>query len=169
MDYSPPGSSVHGILLARILEWVAISFSQLQAWSKSGPFTEPVLLSTNNKALGIFQTKGSNPSLLHWQADSLPLSHQRNPIWIFHESPSTLLPHTFCADAPWVCTITQSTLVTPWTVASQAPLSLEFFGQGYWSGSPFPLPGGSSPPRDGTWISCISCIAGRCFTTVLPC
>ena len=24
MDYSPPGSSVHGVLLARILEWVAI-------------------------------------------------------------------------------------------------------------------------------------------------
>ena len=29
MDYSPPGSSVHGILQARILEWVAISFSTL--------------------------------------------------------------------------------------------------------------------------------------------
>ena len=28
MDQSPPGSSVHGILQARILEWVAISFSQ---------------------------------------------------------------------------------------------------------------------------------------------
>ena len=28
MDYSPPGSSVHGILLARILEWVAIPFSR---------------------------------------------------------------------------------------------------------------------------------------------
>ena len=27
MDRSPPGSSVHGILQARILEWVAISFS----------------------------------------------------------------------------------------------------------------------------------------------
>ena len=26
MDCSPPGSSVHGILQARILEWVAISF-----------------------------------------------------------------------------------------------------------------------------------------------
>ena len=26
MDYSPPGSSVHGISQARILEWVAISF-----------------------------------------------------------------------------------------------------------------------------------------------
>ena len=28
MDYSPPGSSVHGILQARILEWIAISFSR---------------------------------------------------------------------------------------------------------------------------------------------
>ena len=28
MDYSPPGSSVHGILKARVLEWVAISFSR---------------------------------------------------------------------------------------------------------------------------------------------
>jgi len=28
MDCSLPGSSVHGILQARILEWVAISFSR---------------------------------------------------------------------------------------------------------------------------------------------
>ena len=28
MGYSPPGSSVHGILQARILEWVAISYSR---------------------------------------------------------------------------------------------------------------------------------------------
>ena len=28
MDYSPPGSSVHGILQARTLEWIAISFSR---------------------------------------------------------------------------------------------------------------------------------------------
>ena len=28
MDWSPPGSSVHGILQARILEWVAISSSR---------------------------------------------------------------------------------------------------------------------------------------------
>ena len=27
VDYSPPGSSVHGILQARILEWVAVPFS----------------------------------------------------------------------------------------------------------------------------------------------
>ena len=28
MDYSPPGSSVHGIFRARVLEWGAIAFSE---------------------------------------------------------------------------------------------------------------------------------------------
>ena len=31
VDYSPSGSSIHGILKARILEWVAISFSRAHA------------------------------------------------------------------------------------------------------------------------------------------
>ena len=30
---------------------------------------------------------------------------------------------------------------TPWTVACQAPQSMEFFRQEYWSGLPFPSPG----------------------------
>ena len=30
--------------------------------------------------------------------------------------------------------------VTPWTVAYQAPLSMEFSRQQYWSGLPFPSP-----------------------------
>ena len=39
---------------------------------------------------------------------------------------------------------------TPWTVAYQAPLSMEFSRQEYWSGLPFPSPGifptqGSNP------------------------
>ena len=33
------------------------------------------------------------------------------------------------------------TLVTPWTVAPQAPLSMGFSRQEYWSGLPFPSPG----------------------------
>ena len=33
------------------------------------------------------------------------------------------------------------TLVTPWTVACQAPLSMGFSRQAYWSGLPFPSPG----------------------------
>ena len=34
MDCSPPGSSVHGIFQARVLEWVAISFSRGSSWTK---------------------------------------------------------------------------------------------------------------------------------------
>ena len=34
VDCSPPGSSVHGILQARILEWVAIWFSKGSSWAK---------------------------------------------------------------------------------------------------------------------------------------
>ena len=34
----------------------------------------------------------------------------------------------------------------PWAVAYQAPLSLEFSRQEYWSGLPFPLPGDLSYP-----------------------
>ena len=33
MDCSLPGSSVHGILQARVLEWGAIAFSVLCSWS----------------------------------------------------------------------------------------------------------------------------------------
>ena len=59
-DYSPPGSSVHGILHARILEWVAMPSSR-----------------------GIFPTQGLNPCLLglmHWQVDSLLLVPPGKPI-----------------------------------------------------------------------------------------
>ena len=34
MDCSPPGSSIHGILQARVLEWVAISFSRGSSWPR---------------------------------------------------------------------------------------------------------------------------------------
>ena len=33
------------------------------------------------------------------------------------------------------------TLTTPWTAACQAPLSMGFSKQEYWSGLPFPSPG----------------------------
>ena len=36
---------------------------------------------------------------------------------------------------------------TPWTVAYQAPLSMGFSGQEYWSGLPFPSPGDLPDPR----------------------
>jgi len=36
--------------------------------------------------------------------------------------------------------------VTPWTGACQAPLSVEFSRQEYWSGLPFPSPGDLPDP-----------------------
>ena len=36
---------------------------------------------------------------------------------------------------------------TPWTVAHQAPLSMGFSWQEYWSGLPFPPPGDLPDPR----------------------
>ena len=53
VDCSPPGSSVHGMLQARILEWVAISSSR-------------------------GSSQASILCLLHWQVDSLPLSYLGN-------------------------------------------------------------------------------------------
>ena len=72
---SPPGSPISGILQARTLEWVAISFSN--AWK--------------------------------WKVKVKSLSH----VW-----PS----------------------VTPWTAAFQAPPSMGFSRQEYWSGVPLPSP-----------------------------
>ena len=60
IDCSLPSSSVHGIFQARLLKWVAISFSR-----------------------GIFRTQGWNPCLLHWQVDSLPLRHQGSLFCVF--------------------------------------------------------------------------------------
>ena len=75
MDGSPPGSPVPGILQARTLEWVAISFCN--AWK--------------------------------WKVKVKTLSH----IWL---------------------------LATPWTAAYQAPPSMRFSRQKYWSGVPLPSP-----------------------------
>ena len=74
-DGSPPGSPVPGILQARTLEWVAISFSN--AWK--------------------------------WKAKV--------------KSPSRVQLFT-----------------TPWTAAHQAPPSMGFSRQEYWSGVPSPSP-----------------------------
>ena len=76
MDGSPPGSPFPGILQARTLEWIAISFSN--AWK--------------------------------WKVKVKSLSRVR-------------------------------LLVTPWTAAHQAPLSMGFSRQEYWSGVPLPSPG----------------------------
>ena len=46
---------------------------------------------------------------------------------------------------PWSCSVVSNS-ATPWTVAHQAPPSMEFSRQRYWSGLPFPSPGDLPDP-----------------------
>ena len=59
MDCSLSGSSVHGIFQARVLEWIAISFSK-----------------------GIFPTQESNLGLPHCRQMLYRLSHQRSLLFL---------------------------------------------------------------------------------------
>ena len=54
---------------------------------------------------------------------------------------------------------------TPWTVVSQAPLSMGFSRQEYWCGLPFPPPG--KVPHPGIKPLSLMCptLAGEVFTT----
>ena len=64
MDCSQPGSSVHGILQGRILEWVAMSSPRGSSWSQG----------SNQCLLG----------LLHWQVGSLPLAPPEKSLMCLH-------------------------------------------------------------------------------------
>ena len=55
--------------------------------------------------------------------------------------------------------------VTPWTVAHQVPLSLEFPRQEYWSGLPFPPPGDLSNPGIKPMSLASPALAGGFFIT----
>ena len=105
MDCSPPGSSLHGILQARILEWVAMRTSR----DLPNPGIEPTSLKSPALTGGFFTTS------ITWEA----------PIW----NSVCMLSHFSCVQL----------FVTPWTVACQAPLSMGFSRQKFWSGLPFPL------------------------------
>ena len=79
MDCRPPGSSVHGILQARILEWVAMPSS---------------------RGLGNPGINAHFLCLLHWQAGSLPLVSSKNHSYIsenlrFRELNSPNNPHEY--------------------------------------------------------------------------
>ena len=57
------------------------------------------------------------------------------------------------------------TLATPWTVACQAPVSISFLRQEYWSGVPFPPPGDLPIPGIEPVSPASPALAGRFFTT----
>ena len=72
---------------------------------------------------GIFPTQGSNLGLLHCRQILYHLSHQRSPGAIKN-------------GVEWSGSrsVVSDSFATPWTAACQAPLSMEFSRQEYWSG-----------------------------------
>ena len=68
MDCSLPGSSVHGVLQAGILEWVAVS-------SSGGSF-QP----RSRTRISYIDMSYLHANLLHWHAGSLPLAPPGKPM-----------------------------------------------------------------------------------------
>ena len=93
MDCSPPGSSVHGILQARILEWIASSYSRGSSW----PGIEPMFLASLALAGRFFTTAPpAMPSitvlLSNFRIYLLPLRETSYPSAATPHLPSTPLP-----------------------------------------------------------------------------
>ena len=90
IDCNPPGSSVHGILQVRILEWVAVPISRRSSWPRdrtqvscidslpSGPPEKPKNIGVDLPNPGI---ELGFPAL---QADSLPAELPRKTMVAFH-------------------------------------------------------------------------------------
>ena len=66
-----------------------------------------------------------------------------------------------------VCSVVSDS-ATPWTVACQAPLSVGLPSQEYWSGLPFPSPGGLPDPRTDPASPLAPALASRFFTPEPP-
>ena len=88
MDGSPLGSSVHEILQARILEWVAILFSRRSAW-----------------------TRGLYPGLLHCRQILYHLSHQGSPCPVICPLSNQVI--CFCC---WVITLYIFWILIPYQI-----------------------------------------------------
>ena len=97
MDCSPPGSSVHGILQARVLEWGAFAFST------SPPTPPPIMSSSKEESPSVFCCSDQYPGQ-RWAASQIAVfpgasyltsfwswvsvdhgSHFTGLLWQFHE------------------------------------------------------------------------------------
>ena len=85
MDCSPPGSSVHGIFQARILEWVVISFSRGSSrdWTWISCFTGRVyhLSHQGSPVQRSWQSRGNWVNLWHIKQGVWPRTLQEVPAW----------------------------------------------------------------------------------------
>ena len=131
MEYSPPGSSVHEIFQARILEWIAIFFSRGSSQPK-----DQTLISLGARVPLKYR------QIYFWNGDDLYFYYIYKIMLFSHQVMSNSSQH-------------------PWTIARQTPPSMGFPRQEYWSGLPFsslgnlPNPGikPSSPALSGGFFT----------------
>ena len=91
LDYSPPVSSVHGILQARILEWVAIPSSKVS--SQSGDQTQVSYISLA-LAGRFFTTSTSWEASYTWLASPIiSINHQNGVLFFFLTKDEPTLTH----------------------------------------------------------------------------
>ena len=110
--WDPVDYTVHGILQARILEWVAFPFSR----GSSQPRNQTWVSCIAGRFFTTWAMRAGLSKLFYQDIVVQSLSQ----VWL---------------------------LVTPWTVAHQAPLFLWFPREEYWSELPFPSPGDLPDPE----------------------
>ena len=152
-DCSQPGSSVHGILRVKILECVVMSSSR----GSSRPGDQTRVSCGSCTAAGFFTTEPqgkSHPEYMlllsrfsHVQLCATPemTAHQAPPVpGILQARTLEWVAISFSSAWKWKVKVKLLSrdwlLAMPWTAAHQAPLSMGFSRQEYWSGVPLPSP-----------------------------
>ena len=95
---------------------------------------------------GRLQSMGSHRVGHDWSDLAAAAVLKGIPSWKFSAN-STLFTVLSCFSCVQLC-------ATLWTVACQAPLSMGFYGQKYWSGLPFPSLG--DLPNSGVKAACLT-------------
>ena len=144
MDYNPQVSLSMGILQARILEWVAMTFSRGSSQLRSG-------IQVSSTAGGFFTTwvtaAAAAKSLQSCPTLCSPIdgSPPGSPVpGILQARTLEWVAISFSNAWKWKVKVKLFShiwlLATPWTAAYQAPQSMGFSRQEYWSGVPLPSP-----------------------------
>ena len=144
IDCSPAGSSVHEIFQARVLGWIAISNSRGSSQPMSHAFPAGIFFTTappvkSQSFIGAAKSLQSCPT----PCDPIDGSPPGSPVpGILQARTVEWAAISFSNARKWKVKVKLLGRVwlfaTPWTAAYQAPPSMGFSRQEYWSGVPVP-------------------------------
>ena len=130
MDCSLPGSSVHGISQARLLDWVAISYSRrsslLQGRSSSWPRDQICISCISRQILCQWVNTSSSVQLTRSVVSDSLWPHESQHTRLPCPSPTPGVNRNSCASSPW-CHPAISSSVVPFSSCSQSLPASESF------------------------------------------